>query len=151
MERKRKWGKNMEFKGLSSLKEKIKAKKDSSEAIGKAAREHATRRGTQGASNKDTGAVDLTQRLKAAFHEKPKEDPELERRKELEQTVRGFRKSFRQDIATGVKSQVGAVVTEVKQRVDVVITDVRHSITNIKEINKNKKRERDEEETFEES
>jgi hypothetical protein len=93
---------------------------------------------------------DLTEKLKAAFHEQPKEDPELQKRKELEETMRGFRKSFRQDVRTGVKQQVGGVVTEVKHQVDEVVTEVKHSIANIKVPNRTKKKEGEEDEPSEE-
>jgi hypothetical protein len=83
---------------------------------------------------------DLSEKLKAAFHEEPDEDPELRKRKELDETMRDFRKSFRQDVRTGVKQQVEGVVTEVRHQVDEVVTEVKHSIANIKDTGKMKKK-----------
>jgi hypothetical protein len=136
----------MELKRLVDLKEKVKFKKAGDQPAQEGKEKNAAHPIAPATTSEDTGASDLTEKLKAAFHEKPKEDPELRRKKELEQSMRGFRKSFREDVATGVKQQVGGVVTEVKHQVDGVVTEVRHSIANIKEANKARKKERDEEE-----
>ncbi|WXG43794.1 MAG: hypothetical protein WED04_07130 [Promethearchaeati archaeon SRVP18_Atabeyarchaeia-1] len=142
------------------MKEKIK-KAGSAPPEGSVKKEEAFS-GKRGTGRRENGASDLTEKLKAAFHEEQKEDPELRRKKELEQTIRDYRKSFRQDVATGVKQQVGGVVAEVKQQVEVVVTGVKHqmdgvatevkrSITNMKEASRAKKRERDDEESSDES
>jgi gas vesicle protein len=136
----------MGFKRLVDLKEKVKFKKAEDQPAENSKGKNAAHPKAPATTSKDTGESDLTEKLKAAFHEAPKEDPELQRRKELEQSMRGFRRSFREDVATGVKQQVGGVVTEVKHQVDGVVTEVKHSIANIKEANKARKKERDEEE-----
>jgi hypothetical protein len=82
------------------------------------------------ATYESSESMDLTERLKAAFHEKPKEDKELERRKELDQTCRDFRKSFRQE-----------VTSEVKHISDQLVTGVKDTITTIKTAAKLKKKE----------
>ena len=133
----------MEFKRLTNLKEKIGLKKTEEEQM----KDNTGKQSTARVRNTKTPKAekdDLTEKLKAAFHEEPKKDPELEKQKEFEQTMRGFRKSFKQDVRTGVKQQVGGVVTEVKHQVDEVVTEVRHSIANIKATNKTIKKEGDE-------
>lgn len=96
---------------------------------------------------------DLTNKLKAAFHEKPPEDGELQRRKELDQTIRGFRKSFREEIRTGVKQEVKQISQDVAAGVRTlsgeVVTEVRQTITTIKEAAKTKRKEEEDEEQVE--
>lgn len=140
----------MEFKRLMNLKEKIKVKKAGGEIAKDGSGKHADS-SARGTKIQRTEEDDLTEKLKAAFHEEPKEDPELQRRKELAQAMRGFRKSFREDVTTGVKQQVGGVVTEVKHQVDGVVTEVKHSISNMKVTSKAKMKERGEEEPSNES
>ena len=139
----------MEFKRLTNLKEKINPRKPEGQPVKDEGGKQAGTRARRSKIQK-TEENNLTEKLKAAFHEQPKEDPELQRRKELEETMRGFRKSFRQDMSTGVKQQVEGVVTEVKHQVDEVVTEVKHSIAGIKVANKTKKKEGDEEEPSEE-
>jgi len=67
-------------------------------------------------SPESSGSPSLTEKLKAAFHEEPKEDKELERQKELDQTVRGFRKSFRQDMRNGAKKIGERIVAKEKRK-----------------------------------
>jgi hypothetical protein len=109
-------------------------------------RQTVTRPATSGSARSD----DLTEKLKAAFHEKPPEDKELQRRKELDQTVRGFRKSFREEIRTDVRQEVKqfgqGVAVEVKHLGEGVVTEVRQTITNIKDVAKTRRKEKDDEE-----
>jgi hypothetical protein len=97
---------------------------------------------------------DLTEKLKAAFHEKPPEDKELERRKELDKTVRGFRKSFREEVRTGVKQEVKqisqGVATGVRTLSGGVVTEVRQTIMTIKDAAKTKRKEDEDEDEDEE-
>jgi hypothetical protein len=140
----------LEFKRLVNLKEKIKVKK-----TGRQSAEDRCEKGdnpiAQSIETQDTETEDLTEKLKAAFHEKQEEDPQVRRQKELQQTICGFRKSFRQDVTAGVKQQVGGVVTGVRHQVDGVVTEVKHSISNIKVTDKAKKKEKDEEEQTDET
>jgi hypothetical protein len=154
----------MEFKRLKDSKGKLKEKKatttECEEVRGGAPiskREEGKIRPNQScqavkrsATSGSTQSDDLTEKLKAAFHEKPPEDKEFQRRKELDQTVRGFRKSFREEIRTGVRQEVRqfgqGVAVEVKHLGEGVVTEVKQTITNIKDVTKTKRKEKDDEE-----
>lgn len=151
----------MEFKKLNELKEKLKQKKETSSELSEVQkgtpsqkkvggkteqfREKAPRTLASGQAPSD----DLTEKLKAAFHEKPPEDKELQRRKELDETVRGFRKSFREEVRTGVKQEVKqigqGVATGVRTLSGEVVTEVKQTIMTIKDATKTKRKEEDEE------
>jgi len=112
---------------LSKLKEKLRLKKTdtaSTEGESEEPPQKEERRSLQTEGSTATcgssESPDLTEKLKAAFHEKPKEDKEHERRKELDHSIRDFRKSFRQDVKNGVKQISGEVVTEVKQTITTI-------------------------------
>jgi hypothetical protein len=154
----------MEFKELKGLKEKLKQKKTTA-SVSEEAREKTTapkkfggnvdpnqfrRTGTSSAIRGSARSDDLTQKLKAAFHEKPPEDKELQRRKELDSTVRGFRKSFREEVRTGVKQEVKqlgqGVAVEVRHLGEGMVTEVKQTITSIKDVAKTKRKEKDDEE-----
>jgi len=125
--------KSMELKKLNGLRDKLRFKKSSAGSEEETLVEYPSE--GVATTSQDRETAKLTEKLKAAFHEKPKEDKSLQERKELDEKVRGFRKSFRKDVATGVK-----------QRVDVVVTEVKQQITNIKDATKSKKKEKDDEE-----
>ncbi len=154
----------MEFKRLKGLKEKLKQKKttapESEEARektsalekseGKVEPNQTRQTGTGSAISGSARSDDLTQKLKAAFHEKLPEDKELQRRKEFDRTVRGFRKSFREEVRTGVKHEVKqlgqGVAVEVKHLSEGMVTEVKQTITNIRDVAKTKRKEKDNEE-----
>nr|MDO8099493.1 hypothetical protein [Candidatus Njordarchaeota archaeon] len=120
---------------LSKLKEKLGLKKtdtasgegESEEPLQKEEKRFPQTEGST-ATCGSSESLDLTEKLKAAFHEKPKEDKEHERRKELDHEIRDFRKSFRRDVKNGVRQISGEVATEVK-----------HTITTIKVVAKKRK------------
>jgi hypothetical protein len=156
----------MEFKKLNDLKEKLRQKKGtasewpkdqermpSQNKLGEENEQDKSRKRGQRTTSGLTQSDDLTEKLKAAFHEKPPEDKELERKKELDRTVRDFRKSFREDVRTGVRQEVKqisqGVAVGVKTLSEGVATEVKQTITNIKDATKTKKKEIDDEEQAE--
>jgi hypothetical protein len=129
----------MSLTKLGKLKEKLGFKKTDSSTEEDKTGEH--KHLEEDHSRKAKGSVapcasseslDLTEKLKAAFHEKPKEDKELERRKELDKEIRGFRKSFRQEVRY-----------EAKQIRKEVVGGVKDKITTIKVVATTKRKERD--------
>jgi hypothetical protein len=112
---------------LNKLKEKLGLKKsDTADGEGKSQeslrREDRHSLSTEGSAaiHESPESLDLTEKLKAAFHEKPKEDKELERRKELDKEIRGFRKSFRQEVRNEAKVIRKGVVGEVKGTISTI-------------------------------
>nr|MDO8134701.1 hypothetical protein [Candidatus Njordarchaeum guaymaensis] len=131
---------------ISKLKEKLGLKKtDTESAEGELQKpvQKEEKRSYQDegstAKSESSEPLDLTEKLKKAFHEKPKEDKELQHRKELDQTIRGFRKSFRQDMRHGAKQIREEVVTGAKTIGGGVVTEVRQTITTIKVATKKRK------------
>jgi hypothetical protein len=149
-----------ELKGKEKLKQKKITASESEETRekttalkkfgGKVDPNQTLQTGTGSAISGSARSDDLTLKLKAAFHEKPPEDKELQRRKELDMTVRGFRKSFREEVRNGVKQEVKqlgqGVAVEVKHLGEGVVTEVKQTITNIKDVAKTKRKEKDDEE-----
>jgi hypothetical protein len=133
----------MDLRRMSKLKEKLGLKKKEAEHEESREEDLLQEEGEptcqvegSGTASESSGSASLTEKLKAAFHEKPKEDPELERRKELDNTIRGFRKSFRHDVSGGVKQIGGHLATGVKT-----------TITTIKEAAKTKRKEKTDEQS----
>ena len=112
---------------LDKLKEKLKFRKvDSASEKDKSVQSKRVEEGRprqakgSAAPHGSSKPLDLTEKLKAAFHEKPKEDKELERRKELDKEIRGFRKSFRQEVRNGAMQIRKEVVGEVKGTITII-------------------------------
>ncbi|WXG46419.1 MAG: hypothetical protein WED05_07110 [Candidatus Atabeyarchaeum deiterrae] len=85
-------------------------------------------------------SIELAEKLKAAFHEEPKEDKELQRKKQLDAEIRNFRKSFNQEVVSEVKEFGQGVATEVKQIRNDVVTDLKQRIANMKEDTKTRRK-----------
>ena len=124
---------------LSKLKEKLGLKKTDSASEEDKAMEPKRVQETRPRQPKESAAshgssepLGLTEKLKAAFHEKPKEDKELERRKELDREIRGFRRSFREEVKN-----------EARQIREEVVGEVKGTITTIKAAAKTKRKEKD--------